>query len=92
MDDAIVVGEHADFRLRRLGENPEEAAERGATRMALPVFTATITTVIAFAGLVFSTFPQLNITFLSNPDKPIEPKSLKNTPGNIIAGNTAAGT
>ena len=52
VDDAIVVGEHADFRLRRLGENPEEAAERGATRMALPVFTATITTVIAFAGLV----------------------------------------
>ena len=37
VDDAIVVGEHADFRLRRLGENPEEAAERGATRMALPV-------------------------------------------------------
>ncbi|MFL2790591.1 MAG: efflux RND transporter permease subunit [Paracoccaceae bacterium] len=52
VDDAIVVGEHADFRARRLGETPEEAAERGATRMALPVFTATITTIIAFAGLV----------------------------------------
>ena len=52
VDDAIVVGEHADFRVRRLGETPEEAAERGATRMALPVFTATITTIIAFAGLV----------------------------------------
>ncbi len=52
VDDAIVVGEHADFRVRRLGETPEQAAERGATRMALPVFTATITTIIAFAGLV----------------------------------------
>ena len=52
VDDAIVVGEHADFRMRRLGETPEQAAERGATRMALPVFTATITTIIAFAGLV----------------------------------------
>ena len=52
VDDAIVVGEHADFRARRLGENPEEAAERSAIRMGLPVFTATLTTVLAFAALV----------------------------------------
>jgi len=52
VDDAIVVGEHADFRARRLGEDPKTAAERAARRMFLPVFSATITTVIAFFGLV----------------------------------------
>jgi len=52
VDDAIVVGEHADFRARRLGEAPVVAAERAARRMAMPVFAATITTVIAFFGLV----------------------------------------
>lgn len=52
VDDAIVVGEHADFRARRLGEPPVVAAERAARRMAMPVFAATITTVIAFFGLV----------------------------------------
>ena len=51
VDDAIVVGEHADFRARRLGEAPMVAAERAARRMAMPVFAATITTVIAFFGL-----------------------------------------
>jgi multidrug efflux pump subunit AcrB len=52
VDDAIVVGEHADFRVRRLGETPIQAAERAAVRMSAPVFSATITTVIAFFGLV----------------------------------------
>jgi len=52
VDDAIVVGEHADFRARRLGEPPVLAAENAARRMALPVFSATLTTVIAFFGLV----------------------------------------
>ncbi|MEM9756696.1 MAG: efflux RND transporter permease subunit, partial [Pseudomonadota bacterium] len=51
VDDAIVVGEHADFRARKLGETPIQAAENAARRMAPPVFSATITTVIAFAGL-----------------------------------------
>jgi multidrug efflux pump subunit AcrB len=51
VDDAIVVGEHADFRVRRLGEQPEIAAERAAKRMALPVFSATLTTIIAFFAL-----------------------------------------
>ncbi|ALG91315.1 MULTISPECIES: efflux RND transporter permease subunit [Actibacterium] len=51
VDDAIVVGEHADFRSRRLGEGPVEAAENAARRMAPPVISATITTVIAFFGL-----------------------------------------
>lgn len=51
VDDAIVVGEHADMRARRLGEAPVVAAETAAQRMALPVFSATLTTVIAFFGL-----------------------------------------
>ncbi|CUH59697.1 efflux RND transporter permease subunit [Thalassobacter stenotrophicus] len=52
VDDAIVVGEHADFRVRRLGEDPITAAENAAKRMSLPVLSATITTIIAFFGLV----------------------------------------
>lgn len=52
VDDAIVVGEHADFRARRLAEPPVVAAENAARRMAMPVFASTLTTVIAFAGLV----------------------------------------
>lgn len=52
VDDAIVVGEHADFRARVLGETPMAAAENAAKRMFTPVFSATLTTVIAFFGLV----------------------------------------
>ncbi|MGR3652846.1 MAG: efflux RND transporter permease subunit [Roseovarius sp.] len=51
VDDAIVVGEHADARHRRYGEPPPIAAERAAGHMALPVFSATLTTLIAFFGL-----------------------------------------
>ena len=51
VDDAIVVGEHADFRARRLGEEPFTAAENAARRMFPPVFSATLTTIIAFFGL-----------------------------------------
>jgi len=51
VDDAIVVGEHADFRARRLGEGPLEASENAARRMASPVVSATITTVVAFFAL-----------------------------------------
>ncbi|WP_300513261.1 efflux RND transporter permease subunit [Aliiroseovarius sp.] len=52
VDDAIVVGEHADFRSRHLGEGPVEAAENAARRMFPPVFSSTLTTVIAFFGLM----------------------------------------
>jgi multidrug efflux pump subunit AcrB len=52
VDDAIVVGEHADFRARHLKEPPVIAAERAANRMFSPVFSASITTIIAFFGLV----------------------------------------
>lgn len=52
VDDAIVVGEHADFRVRRLGEPPAVGASNAARRMFPPVFAATLTTIIAFFGLV----------------------------------------
>lgn len=52
VDDAIVIGEHADFRVRKLGEEPFVAAERAVQRMAAPVFASTVTTVAAFLGLV----------------------------------------
>ncbi|NVK35283.1 MAG: efflux RND transporter permease subunit [Rhodobacteraceae bacterium] len=51
VDDAIVVGEHADF-LSRKGYSPEQAASLAAKRMLGPVFSASITTVIAFSGLL----------------------------------------
>jgi multidrug efflux pump subunit AcrB len=52
VDDAIVVAEHADFRARTLCEPPREAAENAAHWMAAPVFASSITTVIAFLGLI----------------------------------------
>ena len=52
VDDAIVVGEHADYRARELGETPAQAAENAATRMAQPVFAATLTTILAFGALI----------------------------------------
>ena len=52
VDDAIVVAEHADWRARELGESPPEAAENAATRMAQPVFAASITTILAFGALI----------------------------------------
>jgi multidrug efflux pump subunit AcrB len=50
VDDAIVVGEHADH-LAGQGHSAEDAAIISAERMAAPVFAASITTVIAFAVL-----------------------------------------
>lgn len=50
VDDAIVVGEHT-ATLRARGIEPVEAAERGAMRMLLPVFAATLTTQAAFMPL-----------------------------------------
>ena len=52
VDDAIVVGEHADH-LSRHGMAPDIAAASAARRMSAPVFSASITTVVAFAGLTF---------------------------------------
>ncbi|MFZ1726853.1 MAG: efflux RND transporter permease subunit, partial [Albidovulum sp.] len=52
VDDAIVVGEHTDFRVRTLNEPSYVAAETAVRRMSAPVFSSTITTVVAFLGLV----------------------------------------
>lgn len=51
VDDAIVVGEHADS-LARQGLSPADAASLAARRMTAPVFSASITTLIAFSALV----------------------------------------
>ncbi len=50
VDDAIVVGEHADMLARR-GATPEDAAKTAAIRMFPPVFAASLTTVIAFMSM-----------------------------------------
>ncbi len=52
VDDAIVVGEHAET-LRASGLPPAEAAERGAMRMFAPVLAATLTTIAAFIPTFF---------------------------------------
>ena len=51
VDDAIVVGEHADAA-RKSGLGPLEAAETGARRMAGPVFSSSLTTIAAFMPLL----------------------------------------
>ena len=60
VDDAIVIGEHADH-LHRQGHSPSEAAYLGAKRMFLPVLSSSITTIIAFSGmfLITGTFGRL---------------------------------
>ncbi len=52
VDDAIVVGEHADH-LHANGMTPTQAATGAAKRMAAPVLAASVTTVTAFASLTF---------------------------------------
>jgi len=50
VDDAIVVGEHAEAR-RETGLAPIDAAISGAVRMAPPVFSSSLTTICAFLPL-----------------------------------------
>lgn len=50
VDDAIVVGEHADTR-SQLGLSPLAASVSGAQRMAIPVLSAALTTISAFLPL-----------------------------------------
>ena len=52
VDDAIVVGENI-FAERERGLSPREAAEVGALRIARPVVFAVLTTIVAFAPLLF---------------------------------------
>lgn len=51
VDDAIVVGEHAETLHARGGMDSLEAAIAGATHMAAPVFSSTLTTIAAFMPL-----------------------------------------
>ena len=51
VDDAIVVGEHAETK-RREGLSPIEASIAGARRMAAPVLAASLTTIAAFTPLL----------------------------------------
>ncbi|MEO1103974.1 MAG: efflux RND transporter permease subunit, partial [Pseudomonadota bacterium] len=50
VDDAIVVGEHADTLASR-GLSAEEAAERGAQEMLVPVLASSVTTIAALAPI-----------------------------------------
>ena len=51
VDDAIVVGEHAETR-HRAGLPPLDAAISGAQRMAVPVLCSSLTTIAAFTPLL----------------------------------------
>ena len=52
VDDAIVMGENI-FAEREKGLAPMEAARKGAVRIAKPVVFAVLTTIVAFAPLLF---------------------------------------
>ncbi len=54
VDDAIVVGEHTDTRLR-LGDDPVTAAENGVGMMLVPVLAAMTTTIAAFGPITLIT-------------------------------------
>ena len=51
VDDAIVIGEHADH-LHRQGHAPADAALLAVKRMFLPVLSSSLTTIIAFSGML----------------------------------------
>ena len=53
VDDAIVVAEHADYRVRQRGESALVAPVKAVRRMLAPVFSSTATTILAFVGLLF---------------------------------------
>ncbi len=53
VDDAIVVGENI-FTYRQQGMDPLAAATRGVREMALPVTLTVLTTIAAFAPLVYT--------------------------------------
>lgn len=52
VDDAIVVGENI-FQKRREGSAPLDAAIHGAREVAMPVFFSVVTTIAAFAPMLF---------------------------------------
>ena len=52
VDDAIVVGENI-FSCRKLGMEPLEAAITGVKEMSAPVIVSVVSTMVAFAPLIF---------------------------------------
>ncbi len=62
VDDAIVVGEEALTQFQD-GATPEQAAQRGATRMFAPVFASALTTIGAFFPLMSIGGPTGKILF-----------------------------
>lgn len=51
VDDAIVVGEHTDTRLR-MGDDPVTAAENGVGMMLVPILAAMTTTMASFGPIM----------------------------------------
>ena len=62
VDDAIVVGENAQYRLSR-GEPPMQAVINAAHTMFVPIFASSFTTIIAFLPLFMLTGPIGGIIF-----------------------------
>ena len=62
VDDAIVVGENAQYRLDR-GEPPMQAVINAAHTMFVPIFASSFTTIIAFLPLFLLTGPIGGIIF-----------------------------
>ncbi len=52
VDDAIIVSENV-YRLAEQGMPPREAAIEGTTKVAIPVITTVLTTIVAFIPLLF---------------------------------------
>lgn len=55
VDDAVVVNDNIERRLSVLGESPEVASVKGAKEVAVSILTATLSTIFAFAPLLFLT-------------------------------------
>lgn len=55
VDDAVVVNDNIERRLSELGESPDVAAVKGAKEVSVSILTATLSTIFAFAPLLFLT-------------------------------------
>ncbi|MCA1291452.1 efflux RND transporter permease subunit [Paenibacillus sp. alder61] len=55
VDDAVVVNDNIERRLHVLGESPDVAAIKGAKEVSVSILTATLSTIFAFAPLLFLT-------------------------------------
>jgi len=62
VDDAIVIVENT-YRNRTLGLSKDDAARRGASEVAWPVITSTLTNVVVFSPLLF--WPDIMGQFMS---------------------------